>query len=416
MYKVKKILFIVRSFSKGGPQPIRFQNIINFLKDDYDIHIIEFIHDKEKIISEDGISIHQLQYSKIGRIINPLKTNTSIRVDKMLKKSVTANFVFYIKSFIRGLFFPDTLCFEINKLRKKIFSLEKQFDFEIVVASAFPFSTLAVSKKIKQSYPSIKFLYDIGDPFYGNAKNGFIRNYFAKKYENYYLRFIDKLIVTNELTKKHYSETYGKSLTENNIAVIEQGIKSDFIKNIETAFSLKEKKEITLTYAGQLYIKLREPFALYEAIKKSNLTKKQSTLYLLMLGSYNKYFIKIQIAPIHIKYLGAVNQMEVFDIYLKSDIIVFIDNAFGMQTPGKIFELIAVGKPILFISNNLGSPASQIAKQFNHIFYSENNPNSIITCIEKIIDQDNYNIDNSLLKHFSWEYRAIQYKESLESL
>ena len=306
---MKKILFIVRSYSKGGPQPIRFKNIIKCLQSEFEIHIIEFIHSNDNLKSGDGLSIHQLQYSKIGRLLNPHKTVTRAGAEGLHKKRLIGKIVSNIKALIRGVFFPDTLLFETINLKKKIFTLNKQFGFEIVVASAFPFSTLAVSKKVKRINPSIKFVYDIGDPFYGNAKNGFLRNFFAKKFEKYYLRFIDKLIVTNELTKKHYLKTYNNCLSESKIAIIEQGVKSDFIQNVETIPSLKEKKEVTLTYAGQLYRKLREPFALYEAIAKANALNKSYKLHLQMLGSYSKVFINNQIAPNNIHFLGSFNQI-----------------------------------------------------------------------------------------------------------
>ena len=63
--------------------------------------------------------------------------------------------------------------------------------------------------------------------------------------------------------------------------------------------------------------------------------------------------------------------------YLKADIIVFIDNAYGIQVPGKTIELLAFNKPILFISSNGQSASIKYFQSCQNFLKVENTYKSI---------------------------------------
>lgn len=415
----KKILFVVRSFSQSGAQPLRFKMILNFLKEEFNIHVLEIHHYKDDTYFENGLWLHKIKYSLPGKFLN---FNESIKKTKETNKThdeikSTLFFKSKLKRSVRKLFFPDILIFEKRRLIKKAIQLISIYKFQIIVSSGFPFTTMALSKEIKDKYPFVRFVYDIGDPFFRNSNNGFIRNIFAGYYENKYLKYIDNLVVTNNMTLQHYLNNFGDKIKQDQIEIIQMGVNLEYLKEVEkNLFSINETtshKEVNLVYAGQLYKSLREPFELYKAVAKWNNSTESRKINLFMYGSFRDTY-KIKDSSLNnIYFKGLVSNEEIIIAYYTSDVIVFIDNAWGMQTPGKIFEVSVIGKPVLFISNNKESPAFEVVKNFKHFYFCTNNHEEIISTIKAI----KKNIDISLIKKirndFSWGNRAKKYSALL---
>ncbi len=402
------ILFIVRSYTKGGAQPLRFRKITELLKNKYDIHVLE-LNNKEEIIFQSGITIHRIGYSKIGSLLNPGSQN-SVKIQNSNKSKKKPQKTFsYLKQLIRRFIFPDTLLFEKKKLGEKSIKIIKDNQINIVIGSAFPFTILKLSKYIKREINSIRFIYDIGDPFFGNAKNTRFKDWLANKYEKAYLPYIDHLVVTNQLTKDHYLYSYSNILNERQISIIEQGVDSIYLNKLAIISNEKEmisKKTIELIYAGQFYKKLREPYELFKAIDNWNISKNRF-LKLSLYGSFSEIFKNTKSKNIVFK--GSFSNDQILGLYLKADIIVFLDNAYGMQTPGKIFELAPINKPILFISDHENSPAYEVVKDNDNIFKCMNESKSIETALKQFfLHRNSFQIKDS--KKYSWERKSFQYK------
>lgn len=399
-----KILFIVRSFSFSGAQPLRFRNIVNFLCNDHEIHILEFGNTNEEVILTRTLKVYRRKYSKVGKIFNGLSENNSRTYNIQTKPNRLLVILF---RFLKSLFFPDPFIIEYYKLKRNVENLITNNRYDFVVGSGFPHTVLLMSSIIRKK--GIDFIYDIGDPFYGNANNSCVKNFFAKSYERFFLKKINLLVVTNEQTKKFYLDHY--AFLADKISVVEQGIVLPEEESDLTIENLVNKKRYKLVYAGQFYKKLREPYNLYAAIEEINTNDKKYKLEIY--GNISDLF-KIKNSN-HIKFSGYLSNDIIWKEINLCDIVVFIDNAFGMQTPGKIFEVIASKKPVLFIYSNEDTPAFLIAKTYPNIFFAKNKKENIISTLEEITKDAKsfYNID---VKMFSWCNRAKDFEKSLFSI
>lgn len=408
---MKKILLIVRSFSKVGPQPLRFQMIAGFLKSKYEIHILEIHHQKEVTIFENGIWLHKIKYSFPGIFLNPdFNKKNDIKEQNVLK---IYRFKSRVKKIIRNFFFPDTLIFEKNNLTEKVNDLIEVQGFYAVVASGFPFTMLILSKTIKKKFPDVKFIYDIGDPFYKNSQNGYLKDKLAKLFERKYLKYVDKLVVTDKMILRHYLYYFGDVLRKDQVEVVQMGVSSEFLESFDS--SLKIGKScgpsgvLRLVYAGQLYTKLREPFELYKAVNKLSEQGGIQSIKLDMFGSFSDLFKTSTKQNPCIYFKGIVSNKEIIEAYFNCDIIVFLDNAYGMQTPGKIFEVSVIGRPVLFISDAKNSSALEIVKELKHVYPCKNECDSIVDAIKSVNCKIDFSIIQKIRKDFSWENRAVQY-------
>lgn len=410
-----KVLFFVRSFSKGGPQPLRFQNIINHLYQDFDVHVLEMSHTAKSTSSSNKFYLHNMTYSKIGRILNPGTKRINRSVNHINRSTPLKH---RLKLQVRKLLFPDTLIVEIPKIKVEILELHKKYQYDVIVASGFPFSSLILAKFVEKKLGDLPFIYDIGDPFYKNATLGIVKNYFAKKYEKYYLRWVDKLIVTNASTKDHYIKSYSKSIQEKQIEIIEQGVSNDVfykIANIVTRKGSSGKKGVALIYAGQFYKKLREPFELFKAIELLNNDEEECNYRLDIYGKHSNYFKEKADTLSDIQFRGFKVNEEIISSYFSYDIIVFIDNAYGLQTPGKIFEIISLSKPVLFISDNEKSPSLYIANERDNVFITKNNAIDIAKTCREIDIFKKYDIGN-FISNVTWDKRSKKYSDIISTI
>ena len=415
---MNKVLFIVRSYSRIGAQPIRFREIIRFLKLDFEVHVLELTHRSGGLRSEDGVYIHALPYSKIGRVFNlPEKSRNGSNVQNNI--SLLSRLLYKLKRNIRRSFFPDTVVTESIRIRREANRLVGDLKCDVVVVSAFPFSTLICLKSIKRRFSS-KVILDIGDPFYKNSRNGFLKDILAKRYETYFLKYTDILVVTNRITRDHYLRSFGSTLNSKQVIVIEQGVSEimlDVVRKSQERVSCSDSHEYPkLIYAGQLYRKLREPYELYKAIDFLHRKKKLTFIKLHMYGSYSREFYPLKDFSNCIVTRGQITYEDLIEEYLCADIVVFIDNAFGLQTPGKVFEIASLGKPVLFISDNPTSPAMEVVKGLSYFYFTRNVSEDISETIQKMLKEKAFIQIQGFGENFLWSERAGKYLKLLIDL
>jgi len=271
-----------------------------------------------------------------------------------------------------------------RQIKKRIF--KNHYDFAFI--GILPFSFLSLASYIKKINPKIKVIVDMKEPLTANAsyfKDTIIHKKFILSFEKKHAKNIDFLIVLNQEIKDYYRNKY---LFLKNIIVLEQGTEPFLNPTIK----IKNDK-IELIYAGMFYKKLREPFILYEAIDQY-----VGNIRLSVFGTFKKRFLP----PLNERfyYGGMVDRCYLNDRVANADIIVFLDNFFGLQIPGKVLESLASNKPILFIYKNEFSPTFKYVKEYEGVFYTRNDAFEIIKQIENIIKYNFHEYNRDISKYY----------------
>ena len=412
---MNRVLFVVRSFSRIGSTPIRFREILSFLNSVYDVHVLELTHGKGGLRHESGITIHSLGYSLPGRLFNRGDAPADILNGRRGKSGKLKS---SIKRLARSLLFPDSLITEGGRLRREVVRLASGLKCDVVVLSAFPFTVLLCIRALRRK-TGTRVILDVGDPFYKNSKNGFIRDLLAFAYEKRYLKPVDRLIVTNGITRDHYLRTYS-SLKPDQVAIVPDGISESFITavsgNKENQTITRDQSVFRLVYAGQLYLKMREPFELYKAIWLLNNQSLPRAVRLDMYGSYNSEFLNCGPAEPYVSFKGQIAHFDLIRAYHYYDAVVFIDNAYGMQTPGKVYEIALINHPVLCIADRNQSPALSEIKDHDHIVVAENRSDMIVRAIMKIMNSK-YSLKVSEdLQFYSWNSRSQLYIKIIDEV
>lgn len=412
--QIAGVLFVVRSYSRTGALPIKFRQIAAFLAKHADVHVLELTHQREAVRVENGVTIHSLEYSRVGKIFNPEKpwAITGAAGTSTYKRSLAV-----LKRRIRSLLFPDSVVSEVLRLRKEVVRLTMEHRFPVVVLSAFPFSVLLCAKSLRK-FTDARVVLDVGDPFYRNSTNGFLRDLLARRFEKKHLRFIDRLVVLSDAVRTHYLKSYS-FLSPDKVETVAMGITESLLP-APGGESDKGAKRIPgepfrLVYAGHLYPKMREPFELYRAVTAVN-RKDNTKVHLQMYGAFSSEFSAGYERTEEICFPGPVEHDDIARVYGSADALVFIDNAYGLQTPGKIFEVAFVNRPVLFIADRDQSPALDFIRGLNHIAVVRNNSESIAAAISEIMAMTPQYPSREEVSEFLWEKRAEEYNLVLNEL
>ncbi len=392
---IKKIVFLYPTLDISGPRSIRTRNFARILGRENAVTVVSFETVQHKV-DIPGVPV--------------VRVNPPVFIRKFFDASpeehsgteLWKHFKTVLKHFSKRFFFPDPWVRAHRVLLNQVKKDASIFTPDIIIAEMGPYSTGACALEWKRkcaSYP--KVILDIGDSITNNAA-GMRPSGKAMKYEKNLLEQADGIVVSNGETKEYFQSAY--DLREDTIAVISQGVSKDFVRECGRK-EQKREGQTSLFYAGAFYPEFRDPSEFLRAFEIFGNPDIRLTL-VDRLG-----FIKRREKNPRIEILGPMPQEALRKYYRSADILLFFDNAYGIQTPGKIYELLALRKPILFISENKRSPARQLTKTYKNVWYSRNKAEDIARALRQITSsyfEADYEIDA-----FFWEARAEEWNKIL---
>lgn len=379
---MKTVLLITGRIFHSSAQGVRYENLIRLLKDRH--NFIHLTFDKSLLSLEDV---------------------ENYEINSNFFKNFRRIFIRFLFKYLK-IIFPDEYRYFIFDYLKAIKTISLKYEIDTIIIGLTPFSFMELAQKIKIYYKNFKIIGDLSDPFSFNAqiinKNQKNKNK-RQSYELKYLPFFDIIIVLNKKIQKYYSELLSGYGTI--ISVVEQGVNEGFINVNKT----KETKKIfkNFIYAGGFYKGFREPFQLYRAVESID------TIVLHVYGAIKKQYRGDNIH--NIIYHGYISQKELITRFSDSDVIVLIDNAYGIQVPGKIIECITIGKPILFIYENEESPSLDYIKKAGNVFLCKNSANHIIRTLELLLNSGSNIVDTFDPTPFLWESLAKDYSSLINN-
>ncbi len=380
--KMKQIIFIYPNPHRSNPRGIRTNNIVRNLK---------------KLAPDNKYSILSFSEKLYSKSVPPFKTN-SFNLIYLLFKYMgvfkTARRISKTSKLLDPFVFIHFLIKWDIMFRLREINNTDNIVFVVIVS---PFSNYLLVPWLIKNYPNAKIICDIGDPLYKNSAR-WNNDKISRNIESKALNASSFIIATNEATKDHFVSEF--NLNPSNVFIIPQGANTELIDKVSRNNDVKINKQ-KMAYAGRFYEKLRSPKALFDAL--SSLSGFELDVY----GNNPKLALK------NVNFHNSLPQEELFIRLAEYGVLVFIDNKSGIQTSGKIFELLAFKKIILFIKGDEETANFKLANKFQNVIFCEHNQESIIGAISKIdtlLDLD-INYDSNI---FSWEKRVSSYLKVIE--
>ena len=270
------------------------------------------------------------------------------------EKKESQSFMSKLSVFIRGNFFiPDARKFWINPSIEFIQDYIQKENIDTIVTSGPPHSLHLIGLGLKKSNPNLRWIADFRDPWtqISYHKELKLTSWAAKKHEDLEHEVMSKanLVLATSYTDGDNFKKIGAKRVE----VITNGFE-EVKQEIE-----KDKEYFHITYSGGLEM-LRNPLSLWKAINdlsKSNSSFKND-LKLNFYGSLAddvKQTIVDEGLNSNLVVHGYVSHQESLDAINKANVLLLtnFDNVASKGIiPGKLFEYMATGNPILAVGPN----------------------------------------------------------------
>ncbi len=267
--------------------------------------------------------------------IEVIRTYTFAAASKGFVLRSLAYFAFMISSIVQGSFYV------------------KSFDY--IIATSPPFS-IGISGLILSKIKRIPLVLEVRDIWPESLiQLGQIKNKLLIKF----LEWIEKIIYSNakhiiSVTDSYCSLISAKGIDKSKISIVKNGVDLDFFTPIEKDLELKGK----LNISGKKIVSYFGNFGISQPIDKiievANILKKETSITFLIIGDGER---KEQIHEMIGKFelnnvviINSVKKNELIKYYSISDLMLVPlkkINIFLSVIPSKIFEIMAMQKPIL---------------------------------------------------------------------
>ena len=310
--------------------------------------------------------------------------------------------VFYFMRCIEKYSFPDKYIFWLPFAIIKANYIIKSKRVDQIYATGPWFSTFIIGYLLKKIY-KIMLIIEFRDQWslnvvYKRGKSAILHKYFDKKI----MKNADKIIFTSNGFFEQYKREYPK-LGFNNVEVIQNSYDPDDFKGTET---MKEDRFV-VTYAGNFYWP-RNPDAFLKALSVLRHERKinRNNFKFINIGNLQKNKIVNDDVKCLIEYKGKLSHNKTIS-YLKGSDLLLLIVAHGHEKniPAKIYEYMAIGKPIFVLSPE-GAVVEEIIKYANcGVVANINDINDIKEKLFALYKNDKrnsiYKIDRSKLIDFS---------------
>lgn len=273
-----------------------------------------------------------------------------------------------------NLLIPDPRVFWVKPSVDYLAQIMDANKFEAIITTGPPHSMHLIGLKLKR-LTGIKWLADFRDPwstweFLDVLPMHSVIKKRHQQLEKEVLKEADAVITISPTFQEEIEQIAGRG-----IHLVTNGFDStdlplDFKKNVQV------KEEINIVYTG-IIDSIRDPLPFiqaYKALFENHQIKANLTFVGKVSDKITGYIENDQWLKNHITFAGYVSHQEVFAYYEKAHLLLLIltntKNAKG-NIPGKLFEYIATGRPIIALGDPEGDAAKIISeagagKVFSH--------------------------------------------------
>jgi glycosyltransferase involved in cell wall biosynthesis len=414
--KIRRILLCAYSFPPiSGPQSLRWLNFVRRLKE-YEFHVLTITPSKGygryslELLKEVTPNVHIFRTypGLIHRITYQKRyTEYTTQIDKNQELGVFE----LLRNFYRYssyLLIPDRMVEWIPFALYEGKKLLKDYEYDLIISSAFPFSSHIVAYFLKK-WSHLPWIADYGDPWSILSSNP-MDSYIERRI----LRNIDRVIVTTDEAKSGYLHFY-PFLEDNKVTVISQGFDEERYKKIEPVTF----DTFTIVFTGNLSYSARDPKKFFNALKRI-----KNDINVIITGSPSiniiNYVRELGLEN-KVKFTGIVSQEEIVALQKGASVLLSFGWKGNYQVPGKIFEYMAAKRPILHVIYDENDVGARIITSYNKGIVVRNEHRDIYESIEKLIScwkkrDCEYYFNLSIPENFSWMNQCRKLKELIEEV
>lgn len=242
---------------------------------------------------------------------------------------------------------------------------------DIVITSHEPANTLELG--LQASWAGLPWLADLGDPVLAPYTPWRWRRR-AKSLERTVWRTADAVTVTTEATAEMLQRRHGAG--RGPCVVLPQGFAATGPEEDSPFRDMFLHDQLELLYTGSFY-RFREPGALVEAVVATPGVR----LTIASMRVPPEVVALAERHPHNLRLLGFLPHTEVLALQRAADVLVNISNLDPCQIPGKFFEYLGSGRPVLHLGPRGGDHAADLLRRAGAGWVCENDGPAIAAAV-----------------------------------
>ncbi|OQX84820.1 hypothetical protein B6D60_08695 [candidate division KSB1 bacterium 4484_87] len=377
---MKKVLIIAYYWPPSGSSAV--QRVVKFTKylpkfgwqpivltvDNGQYNAIDTTFEKELPESIKIYRVKSLEPHNIYKIFTGLKKREEVPVDAMMEKkpSWKKRIAFWFRI---NMFIPDARIGWLPhavKEGKKIIQDEK---IDIIFSTSPPPTVHLIAKKLAR-WSGLKWVADFRDPwtnihYLKELSRLSVSQRIDEKLERNVLNSADAIVAVSRYDIKNDYST--KVEDKDKIHYIPNGYDElDFQQNIDPDFRLEKNEKFKIAHIGTVNDD-RIPEYFFEALSrlKSEKLISPENFCLYLIGKVSDSAVQhLREMKVHdlVKVIPYLPHPEIFNYYSRMDALLLLTYKSPANIPGKTFEYLRTGKPILMIGNKNGEAARVLKK------------------------------------------------------
>ena len=225
---------------------------------------------------------------------------------------------------------------------------------DVIIASHEPGVDLAIARRLQRRY-GIPVVADLGDPVVSPYTPRW-RRWLDARFERRWLADVAAVSVTTEQTRQ-LLRTRIPNLRKVPIEVLTQGFDVHTRLSGSTRNSLSfDPERLEMLYTGTLYARFRSPASLLKALQQV------PGVRLTVAGHLDGIDPGLLERDGSVRYVGRLSHAQAREAQRQADVLLNIGNDFGVQMPGKLFEYLGAGRPILHLSSVSDDASAEIVR------------------------------------------------------
>ena len=302
-----------------------------------------------------------------------------------------------------AILFPDVRGEWHHWGKRELSRLLQTENFDVAISSHEPATSLELGRLALHA--DLPWVADLGDPVLAPYTPRRWRKR-AWRLEQSVCRDARHVITTNPAAAELMQQRHGRS---DHVSVLTQGY-DDRNTNHERLAWMFDSARIELFYSGSFY-QFRNPDSLLRALS----VDPRIRLSIAAITVPESVLAAARLMPEQIRLLGFMPHLDVVAMQKHAHVLVNIANEDASQIPGKVFEYLGAGRPILHLSNQPGDAISVLLSKLGKGWSCQNNEHEIsdwlrTACLGGDIDLRAGANDVSA---YSWRNIALELEEIL---
>ena len=267
-----------------------------------------------------------------------------------------------IRALLNQVLFPDVRSEWFPFAWRAIRRLHVGESFQIIISSHEPGVDLLLGRRLKKRYPHLHWIVDLADPLL-TPYTPHWRCALDKHLERRICQEADRILITNNVVKTALISRYGGQ-SGKNLAPFTQitqgfGHLPDVLNAQLAEFAatvLLPEKQFTLLFTGNFYPGFRDPHELIQAVAK------HPGIRLMIAGNPGPFGKLLSELPEQVTTLGVLDHFRCLALQQHATVLINLANEQVDQVPGKLYEYLGAGRPILHIGQSAQDEGGKLIK------------------------------------------------------